>query len=199
MLIRSTRLYGNSYRKGNSKIQQPGSMEAAARATDRILAAAVQLYGIRDPELITVEEVARQAGLSKGLIVFHFGGLEGLRSVVREYLGFRFQQIWLQDNSASVMKRLTAWASLLEEEPGLFRLYINLAYREQEVAEIVQFRMRMAVKITELFRSTQAETPDLNANIFCAWWEGSSLRSLVTENPGASVLAEGKRILDLLG
>lgn len=174
-------------------------MEAAARATDRILAAAVQLYGIRDPELITVEEVARQAGLSKGLIVYHFGGLEGLRAVVREYLGFRFQQVWLQDNSTSVMKRLTAWASLLEEEPGLFRLYINLAYREQEVAEIVEFRMRMEAKITELFHVTKAHAPDLNAEIFCAWWEGSSLRSLVTENPGASILAEGKRVLELLG
>lgn len=173
-------------------------MEAAARATDRILAAAVQLYGIRDPELITLEEVAKQAGLSKGLIVFHFGGLEGLRSVVREYLGFRFQQIWLQDDSASVMKRLTDWASLLEEEPGLFRLYINLAYREQEVTEIAEFRKRLAAKISELFQGSQVSTPDLNADIFCAWWEGSSLRSLSKENPGEAVLEEGKRVLRLL-
>lgn len=197
MLIRSIRWYGSSYPKGNSKIQQPGSMEAAARATDRILAAAVQLYGIRDPELITVEEVARQAGLSKGLIVYHFGGLEGLRSVVREYLGFRFQQVWLQDDETAVIVRLRAWGELLKEEPGLFRLYINLAYREQEVAEIAQFRSRLIARIVTLFQSDHIPQPEQKAEIFCAWWEGSSLRSLSLENPGESMLAEGERMLGL--
>lgn len=173
-------------------------MEAAARATDRILAAAVQLYGVRDPELITLEEVARQAGLSKGLIVYHFGGLTGLRSVVREYLGFRFQQVWLQDDDASVITRLQAWADLLEVEPGLFRLYINLAYREQEVAEIVQFRIRFTARIVALFQNDQIPHPEQKAEIFCAWWEGSSLRNLAMENPGESMLAEGERMLGLL-
>lgn len=173
-------------------------MEAEARATDRILAAAVQLYGIRDPELITIEEVARKAGLSKGLIVYHFGSLEGLRTVVREYLGFRFQQIWLQDNEIPVIARLQAWVELLEEEPGLFRLYINLAYREQEVAEIAQFRIRLKARIVALFRSDQLPYPEQKAEIFCAWWEGSSLRSLSVDNPGESLLAEGERVLGLL-
>lgn len=173
-------------------------MEAEARATDRILAAAVQLCGIRDPELITVEEVARQAGLSKGLIIYHFGGLQGVISVVREYLGFRFEQVWLQDNASSVMTRLKAWVSLLEEEPGLFRLYINLAYREQEVVEIAQFRSRLKTKITDLFRSDHVLDPSLSADIFCTWWEGTSLRSLAHAYPKESVLTEGQRILSMI-
>lgn len=173
-------------------------MEAEARATDRILAAAVQLYGVRDPELITLEEVAKQASLSKGLIIYHFGSLDGLTAVVREYLGFRFQQIWLQEDNPSIMDRLRAWVSLLDKEPGLFRLYVNLAYREQAVAEIVNFRKQFKKKMVELFRQSEFPNPSLNAEIFCTWWEGTSLRSLSDEYPGEWVLAEGERLLGLL-
>ncbi len=167
-------------------------MEAKARATDQLLEAAVRLFGSRDPERVTIEEVAQLAGLSKGLIVYHFGSLEGLFRVAKDYLIFRFRIVWLPDGDRSLHQGLIRWAALMEEDPHLFRLLVNLTLQSASFPAWEQFRAELRQEAL-LQGASQAQ-----AGLFLHAWEGISLRALGQEHREVFLLGEMAHLLDLL-
>lgn len=159
-------------------------MEAKGRATDKILASAVSVMGLKDPEQVTLDEIAIRANLSRGLIIYHFGSLAGLTKVVHEYLYFRLEQVWLL-KPGSLLQACLDWAMLMSEEPDLFRLYLSLSNRLGEDSHrLIAFRTAMNRKIREYVYELQFPLPAATATAFCAWWEGASMQSLVEEDPG---------------
>lgn len=159
-------------------------MEAKARATDKILASAVSVLGTRNPDQVTLEDIAQRSGLSRGLIIYHFGSLSGLTTVVYDYLYFRLRQIWLKPES-SLMQACLEWADLLEEEPDLFRLYGSLSLRSQQPDQkLAAFRSELQGLIREYFFGINLPGSAKAAPAFCSWWEGTSLQALASERPG---------------
>lgn len=159
-------------------------MEAKARATDKILASAVSVLGTRSPDQVTLEDIAAKAGLSRGLIIYHFGSLSGLTTVVYDYLYFRLRQIWLQP-SVSLLTACLAWAELLEEEPDLFRLFGALSFSHQQTDHrLDEFRQELQGLIREYFFEINLPGSATAAMAFCGWWEGTSLQALASEQPG---------------
>ncbi|MEN0088087.1 MAG: TetR family transcriptional regulator, partial [Pseudomonadota bacterium] len=69
---------------------QPG--ELGAEQTKRaILEAAVNLFGDKGYESTTVRDLIAHAGVNLGAINYHFGGKEGLRFAVIDYLAVEFR------------------------------------------------------------------------------------------------------------
>jgi len=62
------------------------STEKGDATRERLLEAALFLFGERGFEGASVRDIAAEAGVSQGLIRFHFGSKEGLRRVIDERL-----------------------------------------------------------------------------------------------------------------
>lgn len=178
-------------------------MEAATRATDRIMAAAVQIYGERAPELITLDEIALRAKLSKGLVVYHFGSLDSLITTLKAYLVFRLRLIWMPELPETLDTKLAQWATVMEEEPELFRLYVNMASRSGKkealgADSLLVFREEFRSVCEGLFIQVQLPDASQQAALFSHWWEGMSMRCLAEEDRAAFVLSESEVWLRLL-
>ena len=58
----------------------------AIDSRSRILATALRLFAARGAAATSLREVAREAGVAPGLVVHHFGGKDGLRGAVDEFV-----------------------------------------------------------------------------------------------------------------
>jgi TetR/AcrR family transcriptional regulator, regulator of cefoperazone and chloramphenicol sensitivity len=69
----------------------PAPNDLTARAAIR--EAALRLFAERDPDAVTVRQIASEAGVSPALVIHHFGNKAGLRAVVDEHVARRFEEI----------------------------------------------------------------------------------------------------------
>jgi len=67
----------------------PADLTAKALIRD----GALRLFARRGPDLVTVREIAAEAGVSPALVVHHFGSKDGLRAAVDEYAARAFDEI----------------------------------------------------------------------------------------------------------
>ncbi len=129
-----------------------------ARTRTRLLEAAAQVYARRGFAGATLEEVASEAGFTKGAVYAHFGSKENLLlALVEEYLaGQVTEQIGLFDRDRATWERPLAgsdrWMESVRENPDRFRLFVELwAYAQRDES----LRKRLASGLA-LLRATFA-------------------------------------------
>jgi AcrR family transcriptional regulator len=112
-----------------------GEFDRSARRAQtraRLLEAAAQVYARQGFAGATLDEVAAEAGFTKGAVYGHFGSKENLLlALVEEYLaGQVVEQLALFDRDRATWERPLAgsehWMELLEERPQRFRLFVEL-------------------------------------------------------------------------
>jgi AcrR family transcriptional regulator len=112
-----------------------GEFDRSARKAEtraRLLAAAASVYARSGFSGATLDEVAAQAGLTKGAVYGHFGSKENLLlALMEEHLaGQVAEQIALFDRDRTTWERPLAgsdrWMGRLQEEPEAFRLFVEL-------------------------------------------------------------------------
>jgi AcrR family transcriptional regulator len=112
-----------------------GEFDRSARRVQtraRLLEAAAQVYSRRGFAGATLEEVASEAGFTKGAVYGHFGSKENLLlALVEEYLaGQVAEQVALFDRDRATWERPLAgserWMERLQENPDRFRLFVEL-------------------------------------------------------------------------
>jgi AcrR family transcriptional regulator len=116
--------------------------KAATRA--RLLGAAARVYARNGFAGATLDEVAADAGFSKGAVYAHFGSKENLLlALLQEYLAGQIaEQLELFDRARLDRDRLTwerplagsdSWMRRLGEDPDPFRLFVELwSYAQRE-------------------------------------------------------------------
>lgn len=103
--------------------------KAATRA--RLIEAAGRVYAERGFAGATLDDVAEEAGLTKGAVYGHFGSKDGLLvAVMQEHLAAEIaDQVGLFDRDETTWKRPLAgsrrWMEELEEDPAPFRLLLE--------------------------------------------------------------------------
>ncbi|HXP28525.1 MAG TPA: TetR/AcrR family transcriptional regulator [Solirubrobacteraceae bacterium] len=103
-----------------------------AQTRARLLEAAAQVYARQGFAGATLDEVAAEAGFTKGAVYGHFGSKENLLlALVEEYLaGQVTEQMALFDRDRATWERPLAgserWMDRLEERPQRFRLFVEL-------------------------------------------------------------------------
>jgi AcrR family transcriptional regulator len=124
-----------------------GDFDRSARKAEtraRLLAAAASVYAHSGFGGATLDEVAAQAGMTKGAVYGHFGSKENLLvALMEEHLaGQLAEQIALFDRDRTTWERPLAgsdrWMSHLQEEPEAFRLFVELwihAQRDERLRE----------------------------------------------------------------
>jgi AcrR family transcriptional regulator len=112
-----------------------GEFDRSARRAQtraRLLEAAAQVYARRGFAGATLEEVASEAGFTKGAVYGHFGSKENLLlALVEEHLaGQVAEQMALFDRDRATWERPLAgserWMERLQEDPDRFRLFVEL-------------------------------------------------------------------------
>ena len=103
-----------------------GQFDRSARRAEtraRLLHAAAEVYALRGFGGATLDQVAAQAGLTKGAVYDHFGSKENLLiALIEEYLaGQLAEQLSLFDENRSTSERPLAgsenWMARLTERP----------------------------------------------------------------------------------
>jgi AcrR family transcriptional regulator len=127
-----------------------------ARTRSCLLEAAARVYARSGFAGATLEEVAADAGFTKGAVYAHFGSKENLLlALVEEHLaGQVAQQLELFDRERVTWERPLAgserWMESLQGEPERFRLFIELWAQAQRDE---QLRLGLAAALQQL-RST---------------------------------------------
>jgi AcrR family transcriptional regulator len=112
-----------------------GDFDRSARKAEtraRLLEAAARVYARRGFGGATLDEVAAEAGFTKGAVYAHFGSKENLLlALMEEHLaGQVAEQVALFDRGQITWERPLAgsarWMERLEENPDPFRLFVEL-------------------------------------------------------------------------
>ena len=116
--------------------------KAATRA--RLLEAAARVYAARGFAGATLDDVAEEAGLTKGAVYGHFGSKDNLLvALMEEYVAREIaEQVALSDRSETTWKRPFSgsdrWMAELDETPEAFRLLMEfwlVAARDEQMRE----------------------------------------------------------------
>lgn len=111
--------------------------ERRARTRAQLLEATARVYARRGFESATLDEVAEEAGFTKGAVYDHFGSKENLLfALLDEHLGAQIaEQIALFDPAKATSERPRAgadrWMRGLDENPDAFRLFVEAWVRSQ--------------------------------------------------------------------
>ena len=115
-----------------------------ARTRGALLDAAARVYARHGIDGATLDQVAEEAGFTKGAVYAHFGSKDNLLlALVEEYVAHEVaEQVALFDRSETTWKRPLAGSDTfmaeLEARPDLFRLLIELwvaAQRDERLRE----------------------------------------------------------------
>ena len=118
-----------------------------ARTRAALLQAAAGVYARRGFDGATLDEVAVEAGYTKGAVYDHFGSKEGLLvALMEEYLNVQLaEQVELfdPDIAPAVRPKIGAdrWFAALQKDPDLFRLFVEAwvhGQRGEELGELVR-------------------------------------------------------------
>src|SRR5271167_457488 len=118
-----------------------------AQTRARLLDAAARVYARHGFDRATLDEVASEAGLTKGAVYDHFGSKDNLLlALLDEHLSAQIsEQIALFDPTKDPAARLAPgadrWMNELDEDPDAFRLFIEAWVQAQRSEE---FRERLA-------------------------------------------------------
>jgi AcrR family transcriptional regulator len=116
--------------------------ERRAQTRARLLDAAARIYARRGFDGATLDEIASDAGLTKGAVYDHFGSKEKLLlALLDEHLAAQIaEQVALFDPSKDTAERPRAgadrWMAELEEDPDAFRLFVEAWVHAQRDAEL---------------------------------------------------------------
>jgi len=153
------------------RVMPRGEFDRSARKAqtrERLLRAAARVYARRGFNVATLDEVAAEAGFTKGALYGHFGSKENLLlALMEEHIARQLaEQIALFDRERVTWERPLAgsahWMERIAEDPDPFRLFVELwvhAQRDERLGE----RLAQAVRaMRETFaRFAQASAADV--------------------------------------
>jgi AcrR family transcriptional regulator len=98
---------------------------------ERIVTAAVPLLAARGYAVLSADDIARAAGVSRGSVIYHFGGKEGVFQEVLRLIFFQHQQIVQRAKEEDEPERrlevlVDLYLKDLETKPAYWKVYISL-------------------------------------------------------------------------
>jgi AcrR family transcriptional regulator len=117
--------------------------EKRARTRAALLKAAARVYARRGFDGATIDEIAEEAGFTKGAVYDHFGSKENLLfALLDEHLAAQIaEQVALFDPERESADRprvgADRWMAELDENPELFRLFVEAWVRAQRDPELM--------------------------------------------------------------
>jgi AcrR family transcriptional regulator len=152
-----------------------------------ILDKALELFASHGYHDTTMEQLARTAGVSKGLIYHYYAGKKELLTAIIEdgFNSFSDPQEWLENHDSRQVLAfiLDQFLKLAKDSIRFWRLYYSLMLQSGVFEEIVgQFRSHfseMRNLLTGLFRELEYENPEQEALFFAGAVEGILMHYMI--------------------
>lgn len=141
--------------------------ERRARTRAQLLEAAARVYARRGFDGATLDEVAEEAGFTKGAVYDHFGGKENLLvALLDEHMAVQIaEQVALFDPAKATAERPRAgadrWMRDLKQDPDVFRLFVELWVHAQRDERL---RLRLVGGMDALRATFRAFAAERSAN-----------------------------------
>jgi TetR/AcrR family transcriptional regulator, transcriptional repressor of bet genes len=179
----------------------PGEKAAGAERQEQILAAAFEVATSRGLEGLTIRRVAAEAGLSHGLVHFHFTSKAELLIALLDWLLSTTGAFVMRPEIASMASPLQRLLALLKQEMERItrdRARIHLFFdfwlmgtrhpriRRRMSAELTRYRQAFRPMAEEVLRAEPERFPNVTPEALCAvvvaFIKGSALQSVI--DPG---------------
>lgn len=145
------------------------------RATDskeRLFAASMALLGRRGVNAVSVDEIARAAGVSKGTVYYNFGSKEKMIGALLEFGARKLldqlgRDAAVEDPMAALEAMVRSAFGFVQEYPSYAQLWVSEQQRGESPwgDQVQEFRHRITDLITEaLRRAVQVPEPLLAAS-----------------------------------
>lgn len=109
-------------------------MKAQARARDLIIETALRLFADKGFHHTSPEDIVKASKVSKGLILFHFGSMEGVLKETIRLLLLHLDALLPQDKTlpptASLNQFIQQFIQSLQDQSDLWRLYASLVQQK---------------------------------------------------------------------
>ncbi len=126
-------------------------MSASARTGEHILSVAIRLYAEHGYAVTTADDIAKEAGVAKGLVSYYFHGKEGILLAALKEVKEELDRICQFSDELSPKEKLgkliSAFCTSFEEKGILWRMYLPLTVAE-ETREWARFQ------VEEVFQKT---------------------------------------------
>ena len=147
-----------------------------------ILAASLKLFARRGYSATTSEEIARKAGISKGLIYSHFESKQDiLFAILYEQMARVFPEIYREKDTRPPHERLLsvvdAWLQFIKTEPDLVRLSLQLNLDDEyrtflRSEKVMEYYNKFLGEMKKLFSELGSPRPDLDTYILMFLFDG---------------------------
>jgi len=146
-----------------------------------IMRVALELFASNGYHGTTISNIARNAGISKGLLYNYFNSKEDLIKEII-YSGLENIDKMMDPNKDGVLTgdgieyMLTRFFNLLENDTSFWRLYFTL-FVQEPVIKLVEVRLAKTIKsyialLTDYFKTRGCEDPYAEALLFWAMLDG---------------------------
>ena len=160
--------------------------EIRDQARERIMAAALQLFGTNGYEATTISQIAKEAGYSKGLLYNYYDSKEDLLKALIASLikgeAETMQQIIHEDPAVMLEKIIRYTFRELRENMELWRLVTNLAIQVERFAFIHDLAVNKLNAYLGLFEQLLADIgvphPRQEARLLAAVFDGVGMQKL---------------------
>lgn len=143
---------------------------------EHIIKTSIQLFVKNGYLSISMDQLAKEAKVSRGLIIYHFGSLEGLLHEVIRRIGLALSNWYSlakqQPNAHEKFQFLVIeWIKMLKEDISLWQLYlIFLSHQETEniitPLVIIPFEESFHPFLSDIFRELGHTQPAYAINVF---------------------------------
>ncbi len=158
--------------------------EIRQQSQSAIIDAAFKLFAQVGFDKTSMASIAKEAGVSKGLIYHHFESKEQVLKAVFDSLVEKTQKIWLDHYEDATPKQLLSTiiditVQFMRENPGWVRLIVHLSMQEDVVqglaGHIEALRQGKAMQVKPLFEALGYEDPLDAAFYFGAKLDGITM------------------------
>lgn len=145
---------------------------------EKILAVALELFAIDGYNATSTSKIAKQAGVSEGLIFRHFEHKKGLLDALIKDVEVRLMQVWgnilaEEDPKLLIRKTLELPLSIEDKDFNYWRLQFKLKWEQEYYApEKVK---PLLDRLTWAFKELKYEVPELEAKLLSQILESISI------------------------
>jgi len=167
------------------------NLEIREKTKKQILDAGLKVFAVKGYHGTSISDIAKEAGVSKGLAYNYFENKKDLAEAVLMNLGnimSQFEQLFkLSDDPYLIIEMIIRGTfKQVKENEEFWRLYISFA-TQVEVAEVAEkvfgnFFDMFFPKLTKLFRQIGLKNPKAEAYIFGAIMDGLPMDYLVNKD-----------------
>lgn len=174
----------------------PLTTERAAQRREQLLEAALEVFGDRDYDDVSVDEIAEAAGVSHGLVFQYFGTKKDLYVAAVEPLIERFRARIAPDPDLPPPERLResirAYAEAISEHPEGYRFLMTRGVGFREVREQLERARGSAVGRIAPQMGLDPASPEVRIGIraWIGYMDSAMLSWLESGGPDVEVLVE---------